>query len=291
LPTVPELKIPGSCSYVKSAVEDRFFVQQIDQQSLIIKPYIMKKFFTLLFFAGSVLLVSCKKENVNDSAPVLPQKKLKTTTLDENRSFVYNANGTIKEIKMNSNDQVKSFTYQNGKVDYLQISEGKKNADGQLLFNNGKLTTYNWTYYDQQGQATGSNLWSYDYNEKGLVKKITTTDGSYREYLYDSNNDLVTVNHFGEQGELYERVEYTYGNKLDKFPQYTFISCSDVSFFLPAFSKHLPESMKVMSMPNGVVILHVLFNHELDADGYEVKGKYGTVLVGSGTWEWEHSYE
>lgn len=256
----------------------------------------MKKslLFSILF---SLILLSCKKENITDNAgdeTAAVIKKLVHTTINGDISIDYNVDGTPHKITTTQSGGAKYekvYTYSPGKVNYLLTMGGKKSEIGEYILLNGRISSFQWTYYDYFEDPINTFNETYLYNAKGLLERHNFGGNVYTLYSYDNKDNLILKLYHNEQGVLSDKVEYAYGNQKDLFPSFGYMRNYGDGFFLPAYSKYLPVSQKVTDLLTNQVTYDGTFSYELDAQGYVTKGKWHSLTPGYQDYEWINSFQ
>jgi hypothetical protein len=248
----------------------------------------MKKIFSLAAIALAFFATSCSKDKNENTGSVSTEKKLKHTTLNEDRTFTYNADGTLKEANI-PNGYKEVLIYEPGKVIIESRSNGALIATFEFTLTNGKPIKGTWSNLNDMGQPTDITVYLYEYNAKGLLKRVTYENSDYEEYEYDVNDDLIRLTYVN-QGIADGKIEFTYGNQEDRFPQYSVIKPSTENFLFPALSKHLPVSRKEINLPQNNTTHHLTYTYELDAQGYVVKGNAASQTPNSSGYSWTNTY-
>lgn len=248
----------------------------------------MKKIFSLAAIALALFAASCSKDKNDNGGPTSTEKKIKHTTLNEDRTFTYNADGTLKEAS-SPGGYKRVVSYEPGKAVVESLGNGKVLSKFEFILTNGRPTKGTWINFNDQGQPTDVIVYLYDYNAKGLLKRMTYANNDYEEYEYDANDDLIRITYVN-QGMEDSKVEFMYGNQEDRFPQYGVLKQSVESFLFPALSKHLPVSRKRINLPQNNTTNHLTYTYELDAEGYVVKGTATSQMPNSPGYNWVNSY-
>ncbi|HEX2628860.1 MAG TPA: hypothetical protein VHM26_07610 [Chitinophagaceae bacterium] len=247
----------------------------------------MKKIFSLTLLAVVLFAASCSKDKNDNGGP--GTKRLKSTTLDENWSFAYNNDGTLKEITGPSGFK-ETLTYETGKITVKTFWNDINTAKAEWTITNGKPVHVVRSYFDNMGQPSGGNFVDYEFNPKGLLGKVSYDYGGYDEYEYDSNDNLIRITSYNDQGIATFKSEYGYGTQVDRFPQYSVLRSDTEGFFFPPLSKHLPVSKKEIPLPANTVNFEMTYNYELDADGYVIKGTGTSLNPNYSGYSWVNAY-
>lgn len=249
----------------------------------------MKKILTLSSLCFILFLTACKKDkDVQLPAPP-PQKTIKQTTLDEQWTFEYNANGTIKE-RMIGNAYREMFSYSAGKVDVETRVDGQLSGKATMPIVNGKPTQLTWTNYNDMGQPTTSYTETFEFNAKGLLQKRVYSSGEYNKYEYNAAGDLMLLTSFDDLGQPYSITEYTYVDKEDKHPQFTYLNTNLYGFFFPRLAIHLPLSEKRTNVQTNMIAFNMSFTYEFDSDGYVTAGFGHSLSANHSDRNWVNAY-
>jgi hypothetical protein len=248
------------------------------------------KFSLLAITAG--LFLSGYKEHLPGDGGVSMSKKIVRTNIRDGQSVSFNADGTPTSISwlQAGSRCVKTFFYGPGRISYTVMIDDKKKEHGEYRLAGGKITTLDWTHFDESGKPSGHYLETFTYNLNGLLARHSFNN-SWSEYVYDEDQNLVRTSHYNSQGKPTTIVEYEYGGTRDLFPAMNYFNKDGSGFFMPAFSRFLPASKKVTRVVNGEVTLKGRFSYVLDADGYVLKGKWDAISAGDTDSEWSNTFQ
>lgn len=226
---------------------------------------ILKSIFAITFF--SVIAVSCSKDE-SPEKPLNPEarKNLLLKWSDANNglitTYTYNANNQLETYKLNGNAY-------NSPRDYSFIY----NADGTLkqlinALNGSVLQTY--TYNSDKKLITkvgGQNVHHYTYNGSEVIDnyRFSVTNTGWREVrTYDAKGNVTEVKTYinasdaNPLGTYSEIIKYTYDDKNNAFSSVPF------AFIFPGSINNIKSNQ----YDNGTSEVYM---YEYNADNYPVK--------------------
>ncbi len=218
--------------------------------------------FTLLIFAASLSIISCKKDKEEETTSSCIISGITAgyvgAPTDE---FIYDSQGRILSYKTRYNSFEFEYSGLSGTITTLDTL-GNVVDEADLTFDSqGRLTSY-----ENYATISGMSLryfYQMTYNSEGyLATNIQTLKGgsSYDDYYKDSliyeNGNLVKKVVKTREGYVYETTSYTYGSEPNKtwnfFFNYhgePFSILSGYVFLYPLLGKatnHLPTAISII---------------------------------------------
>ena len=252
----------------------------------------------LLIASGFFFLVSCSKEKLSptpqpEPAPVANEKLLISSNRHYNKTMEYYPDRKIKKCGFSSggNQYLIEFTYGantataksfiNTKIVEMRVYQ---------LNEKGHMTSEVFTIYDNNGSMTDQRTAQYFYNAAGQLVKETYSVGGRTDFIYDSKGNLKEQHFFDNNGEYgYHTYEY-YEDKPAKYMSYGQFNSYGIGTLRPLLSKNLIKRQLIIDLPSQEITFDGTYTYELDADGFEIKGKYVNAINGL-SHEWINVYQ
>lgn len=250
---------------------------------------ILTKSLYILLLINLLFLIACNKTDNNDTPEPIDQdvpkpvdkiacRLIKETDLGNSstRDFEYNVNGhLIKETKAyqyagNPQTLVIIYTYDSG--NRLVKTETARNDEYEShriyeYNNNGKIRSEKIYYTNNWLNVTRTYFYGADDN----LIKITQSNGDRYEYIYDTKENLISIELYDHTGALLSK--HTYGNYDDKINYYMTLNGYQSVI---ALSKNNPGRMEVEFYQNGEVQYRHNMNYiyEYNSKGFPIEITY-----------------
>mgnify|MGYP001000851894 CR=1 FL=1 len=251
-------------------------------------------------FAGLAMLTisSCSKKNTDVLPPATPEikKTITASTFNGNTSFQFGPDGKPKQFIQEKAwaSYRHDFIYEPGKVtvDIYDMATNKKLENFQVTVNDkGLMIQSIYTQYDINGNPILSNTKSFSYTAKGLLETVTSPSSFSQKYFYDAEGNNTKSEFYNGGGQLVDYTEYSYSDKLDKYPAHSIRQFTWEGFFLPALSKRLVSHMKKMNAVTNAISFEYEMNYELDPAGYVKKGMVDDLDPAATDWNWTCTWD